>query len=181
MSNLSIWKRHASSLAGGRTGMAQGDRHPGTEFRPSLPRHHPAGAMPQGRLTRIFHEGLLDPRPSGVARPPLLLQKSLAGSSVGARPWSLRGRTHFWAIGVRLRTKSCSKCCPRRGEAMPRPHPVMPRVAHHPEAPPRDLFVPAKNERFGMNDRGRPSGSPLRHPRFCRADSMRSPPPVIPT
>ena len=58
---------------------------------------------------------------------------------------------------------------------MPRPHPVMPRVAHHPEAPPRDLFVPAVNERVGMNDRGRPSGSPLRHPRFCRADSMRDP------
>ena len=58
---------------------------------------------------------------------------------------------------------------------MPRPHPVMPRVAHHPEAPPRDLFVPAVNERVGMNDRGRPSGSPLRHPRLCRADSMRCP------
>ena len=58
---------------------------------------------------------------------------------------------------------------------MPRPHPVMPRVAHHPEAPPRDLFVPAVNERVGMNDRGRPSGSPLRHPRFYRAGSMASP------
>ena len=27
---------------------------------------------------------------------------------------------------------------------------------------PRDLFVPAMNKRVGMNDRGRPSGSPLR-------------------
>ena len=49
---------------------------------------------------------------------------------------------------------------------MPRPHPVMPRVAHHPEAPPRDLFVPAVNERVGMNDRGRPSGSPLQPDRI---------------
>ena len=37
---------------------------------------------------------------------------------------------------------------------------------------PRELFVPAVNERVGMNDRGRPSGSPLRHPRFCCADSL---------
>ncbi len=44
---------------------------------------------------------------------------------------------------------------------MPRPNPATPRVAHHPEAMPRDLFVPAMNERVGMNDRGRPSGSPL--------------------
>ena len=37
---------------------------------------------------------------------------------------------------------------------------------------PRELFVPAVNERVGMNDRGRPSGSPLRNPRFCCADSL---------
>ena len=30
------------------------------------------------------------------------------------------------------------------------------------QAMPRDLFVPGMNERVGMNDRGRPSGSPLR-------------------
>ena len=36
------------------------------------------------------------------------------------------------------------------------------RRRHHPGALPRDLFVPAMNERVGMNDRGRPSGSPLR-------------------
>ena len=51
---------------------------------------------------------------------------------------------------------------PRGGEALPRPYPATPRVAHHPEALPRELFVPAMNERVGMNGRGRPSGSPLR-------------------
>ena len=50
----------------------------------------------------------------------------------------------------------------RRGEALPRPHPATPRVARRSEAMHRDLFVPAVNERVGMNDRGRPSGSPLR-------------------
>ena len=47
-----------------------------------------------------------------------------------------------------------------RGEALPtlgpRPHPAAPRAAHNFPGLPRDLFVP------GMNDRGRPSGSPLR-------------------
>ena len=43
-----------------------------------------------------------------------------------------------------------------RGEALPRPHPATPRVAHRPEALPRDLFVPGMNERVGMNDGGRP-------------------------
>ena len=51
---------------------------------------------------------------------------------------------------------------PRGGEALPRPYPATPRGAHRPEALPRELFVPAMNERVGMNDRGRPSGSPLR-------------------
>ena len=45
---------------------------------------------------------------------------------------------------------------------MPRPNPATPRAAHHSVAMPRDLFVPGMNERVGMNDRGRPSGSPLR-------------------
>ena len=51
---------------------------------------------------------------------------------------------------------------------------------------PRDLFVPAMNERVGMNDRGRPSGSPLRWPdrvgaRHCLALIRRRPAsPTIP-
>ena len=47
------------------------------------------------------------------------------------------------------------------GRGTASPYPAAPRAAHHPEAMPRDLFVPAVNERVGMNDRGRPGGSPL--------------------
>ena len=49
-----------------------------------------------------------------------------------------------------------------RADSMPRPYPAAPRAAHNFPGPPRDLFVPSTNERVGMNDQGRPSGSPLR-------------------
>ena len=64
--------------------------------------------------------------------------------------------------GSPLRWDTWSFWRDRGGEALPRPHPAAPRAAHRPGALPRELFVPAVNELVGMNDRGRPSGSPLR-------------------
>ena len=58
-----------------------------------------------------------------------------------------------------------SRDAPRRP---PLPRPCLARIPRRPASPttseamPRELFVPAMNERVGMNDRGRPSGSPLR-------------------
>ena len=62
--------------------------------------------------------------------------------------------------------------CRLRGLALIRRRAAAPSI---PEAMPHDLYVPATNERVGMNHRGRPSGSPLRRPFFCLADSVASP------
>ena len=66
-----------------------------------------------------------------------------------------------------------------RGEALPRPYPATPRAAHNFPGPPRDLFVPSSNGRDGMNDQGRPNGSPLVGTQ-CRGEALPRPYPAAP-
>ena len=68
--------------------------------------------------------------------------------------WHERPRATQWVaptLGHNVLARHCLALIRRR--------PAPPTIS---EAMPRDLFVPGMNERVGMNDRGRPSGSPLR-------------------
>ena len=68
--------------------------------------------------------------------------------------WHERPRATQWVaptLGHNVLARHCLARIRRR--------PASPTIN---EAMPRDLFVPGMNERVGMNDRGRPSGSPLR-------------------
>ena len=106
--------------------------------------------------TTMYGRGIASPSPGDAPRRPQFPRPAsrFVCSGHERERRHERPRATQWVaptLGHNVRARHCLALTRRR-----------PAPPHNFPGMPRDLFVPGTNERVGMNDRGRPSGSPLR-------------------